>query len=157
ECGEKHRFKGGINLTTGRIRGLFPTFIVDDLQLTEGKWYYCVRLPIGGIVQIGWATTGFSTACFHSIGVGDDKYSWSYDGSRGFLYNDDSFQFPSEEIRWKEGDICGCGIEIDGENTRIKYWLNGTFLGTLFEHQANIGTSTTKCNMLPYEHSTVYF
>ncbi|CAF4352488.1 unnamed protein product [Rotaria sp. Silwood2] len=110
----------GLNLTTGRIAGIFPTVIVDDLQLTEG----------------------FTTGCSNDCGVGDDKYSWSYDGSRGILYNDDRFQFPSEEIRWKEGDICGCGIEIDG---------------TLFEHQANIETSTTKCNMLPYEHSTVYF
>ncbi|CAF3581442.1 unnamed protein product [Rotaria sp. Silwood1] len=159
ECGDKHKFQGGLYLTTGRLTGIFPTVIVDDLQLTEGKWYYCVRLPIGGTVQIGWATTGFTTGCYNGRGVGDDKYSWSYDGSRGTLYNDDEFQFSSEEIRWKKDDICGCGIEIDSENIRIKYWLNGKFLGTLFEHQANIGTSTTKCNMLPHGHAhpTSYF
>ncbi|CAF1253616.1 unnamed protein product, partial [Rotaria sordida] len=155
ECGDKHRFNGGFFLTTGRLLGIFPTVIIDDLQLTEGKWYYCVRLPIGGIVQIGWATTGFTTSCYIGRGVGDDKYSWSYDGSRGILYNKDAFQFSSEETRWKKNDICGCGIEIDGENIRIQYWLNGTFLGTLFEHQVNIGASTTKCNMLPHGH-TVY-
>ncbi|CAF1253694.1 unnamed protein product [Rotaria sordida] len=157
ECGDKHRFNGGFFLTTGRLLGIFPTVIIDDLQLTEGKWYYCVRLPIGGIVQIGWATTGFTTSCYIGRGVGDDKYSWSYDGSRGILYNKDAFQFSSEEIRWKKDDICGCGIEIDGENIRIQYWLNGTFLGTLFEHQVNIGASTTKCNMLPHGHVTSYF
>ncbi|CAF1269029.1 unnamed protein product [Rotaria sordida] len=157
ECGTKHKFKGAVHLSTFSLLGIFPTVIVDDLQLTEGKWYYCVRLPIGGIVQIGWATTGFTTATYNGRGVGDDKYSWSYNGLRGLLYNNGEFPISSEEIRWEKDDICGCGIEIDGENTRIQYWLNGTFLGTFFEHQANIGTSTTKCNMLPHGHTTSYF
>ncbi|CAF1248084.1 unnamed protein product [Rotaria sordida] len=157
ECGDKHRFKGKINLTTGRLFGVFPTFIVDDLQLTEGKWYYCVRLPDGGFVPIGWSTTGLTANSSANRCVGDDKYSWSYEGSRGILFNGSKFELSSEEIRWKKDDICGCGIEIDGENTRIKYWLNGKFLGTFFEHQSNIGTSTTKCNMLPHGHTTSYF
>ncbi|CAF3947497.1 unnamed protein product, partial [Rotaria sordida] len=156
-CGDKHRFNGKICLTTDRETGMFPTFIVNNLQLTEGKWYYCVRLPIGGIVQIGYATTGFTPLSSVGIGVGDDKYSWSYDGSRGTLYNNGEFIASFEEIRWIQNDICGCGIEINDENIRIKYWLNGKFLGTPFEHQANIGTSTIKCNMLPHGHKTSYF
>ncbi|CAF4751629.1 unnamed protein product [Rotaria sp. Silwood1] len=157
ECGDKHRFNGEICLTTESETGIFPTFIVDNLQLTEGKWYYCVRLPIGGIVQIGYATTGFTPLPREGIGVGDDKYSWSYDGSRGTLYNDGEFIAPFEEICWIKNDICGCGIEIKGENIRIKYWLNGKFLGTPFEHQGHVGTSTAKCNMLPHGHKTTYF
>jgi hypothetical protein len=157
ECGQKHKFKGGIYLTTDSLNGSFPTFIVDNLQLTKGKWYYCVRLPIGGLAQIGWATRGFTPMSNKGIGIGDDKYSWCYDGSRGVLFNDGEFKFPSEEIRWKSKDICGCGIEIDGENIQIKYWLNGQFLGTAFSHQTNIGSSTTKCNMLPHGYITSFY
>jgi hypothetical protein len=36
-----------------------PTFIVNNLQGSEGKWYYCVRVPNNG-VQVGWATNGFT-------------------------------------------------------------------------------------------------
>ena len=84
ECGTKHRFRGRIEPKEENTRLSFPTFFLDNLQLSEGKWYYCIRLPVAGLLQIGWATNGFSPG--GSSGVGDDKYSWSYDGSsRCFL------------------------------------------------------------------------
>ena len=53
ECGVKHRFRGRIAPNYDDTTVTFPTFIFEDLQLTEGKWYYCVRLPVVGVVQIG--------------------------------------------------------------------------------------------------------
>ena len=156
QCGMKHRFRGRIELQTDSTRPSFPSFIIDNLQLSEGKWYYCVRLPIAELVQIGWATTGFSPSS--NGGVGDDDYSWSYDGSRGVFFNNAGYYGQFNDIRWKENDICGCGIEIDGTNTIIKYWLNGTLLGTAFAHDSDIPMSTTKCNLLPNgSTTTTYF
>ncbi|CAF4076194.1 unnamed protein product, partial [Rotaria sp. Silwood2] len=59
--------------------------------------------------------------------------------------------------RRKPNDVCGCGIEINGENTRIKYWWNGKFLGTAFAHQSKIESTTIKCNLLPNGPSTTYY
>ena len=157
KCGDKHRFNGGIYLGHEHHRERFPSFIFENLALSEGNWYYCVKLPVGGLIQIGWATNGFTPESMNGSGIGDDRYSWSFDGSRGTLYHNQEFQFLSEEIRWKENDVCGCGIEINGENTRIKYWLNGQFLGTAFEHQANITSTTVKCNLLPHGPTTKFF
>ncbi|CAF0859833.1 unnamed protein product [Rotaria sordida] len=149
ECGNNHKFKGRITPNRENTNGSFPTYIIDNVQVSEGKWYYCVKLVAGGVIQIGWATNGFVPSSDKGRGIGDDKYSWSYDGSRGTLYNGEEFHFTSDDIRWKENDVCGCGIEIDGENICIKYWLNGKYLGIAFEHQSNIASTTTKCNMLP--------
>ncbi|CAF3851995.1 unnamed protein product [Rotaria sordida] len=157
ECGNKHRFHGRINTTSSYIQGTFPTFTFENLEFSEGKWYYCVKLPVGGLVQIGWATAGFKPEANNGRGVGDDIYSWCYDGSRSVLFHNGSYNFPSEDLQWKENDVCGCGIEIDEENTRIKYWLNGKFLGTAFSHESDPGSSRLKCNMIPHGRSTTYF
>ncbi|CAF3446671.1 unnamed protein product [Rotaria sp. Silwood1] len=157
ECGNKHRFHGRINGKSRYIQGTFPTFTFENLEFNEGKWYYCVKLPVGGLVQIGWATAGFKPETNDGLGVGDDIYSWCYDGSRSVLFHNNGYNFPSEDLLWKENDVCGCGIEIDGENTRIKYWLNGKFLGTAFSHESDPGLSRLKCNMIPHGCNTTYF
>lgn len=157
ECGNKHRFRGRIHMTSQNTHRSFPTFLIKDLQLSEGNWYYCVRLPVGGLVQIGWATDGFVPRCDEGNGIGDDEYSWSFDGSRGTLYNNQEFMYLPSNIRWTVNDVCGCGIEINGTNTRISYWLNGKFIGTAFTHQANIASTNVKCNLLPNGPNTTYY
>ncbi|CAF1258882.1 unnamed protein product [Rotaria sordida] len=158
ECGDKHKFKGRVNITddNGNIR--YPTFVVDNIQLSEGKWYFCVKIILGGAAQIGWATNGFTPVPECSKGIGDDAFSWGYDGSRGICYHNQGTNF-CDEIRWKSEDVCGCGIEINGENTTIKYWLNGQFLGTAFLHSesTDIVESTIKTNLLPHGIGTTYF
>ena len=155
ECGDKHKFRGRIVPDNDNTTSSFPTYIVDGLRLTEGKWYFCVRLPVGGLVQIGWATDGFTPG--GSSGVGDDGFSWSYDGSRAVLFNDGSFYGVFDDTTWTDNDVCGCGIDIDGDNTNIKYWLNGKFLGKAFAHKRKIESSSTKCNLLPLGPSTTFY
>ncbi|CAF3929639.1 unnamed protein product [Rotaria sp. Silwood2] len=157
ECGNNHKFKGRVNITddNGNIR--YPTFIVDGIELNEGKWYFCVKFLLGGQAQIGWATNGFTPVPDSSQGIGDDQYSWGYDGSQGVCHHNQQTSF-HDEIRWNADDVCGCGIEIDGENTTIKYWLNDQFLGTAFSHSENTTIqSTIKTNLLPNGLSTTYF
>lgn len=156
ECGIKHRFRGHLVPNYENARVSFPTFIFNQLRLTEGKWYYCIRLPVAGVVQIGWATNGFQPS--GGVGVGDDKYSWSYDGERGALFYENGIYGQFDGIRWKANDVCGCGIEINGEQTNIKYWLNGKLLGTPFVHNTILPqSSSTKCDLLPNGPATSYY
>ena len=156
-CGINHKFLGRIHSTGDSVHVSFPTFILNNLRLTEGKWYYCVKLPAGGLVQIGWATNGFTPDGHEGRGVGDDIYSWSYDGSRQVLFHDGARSFPSENIYWQANDVCGCGVEIDGERTQIKYWLNGELLGTAFAHQSTSESATFKCDMMMNGVDTSFF
>ncbi|CAF4635949.1 unnamed protein product, partial [Rotaria sp. Silwood2] len=155
ECGITHRFPGRVYLVSENSNALSATFIIENLQLTEGNWYFCIRLLQSTSVRIGWATNGFKSN--HSIGIGNDQYSWSYDGSQGMIYHNEQYPFEFENIRWSINDVCGCGIEINGDNIRINYWINGYFLGTAFAHQLPINSTTTICNMLPNGHRTSYF
>ncbi|CAF5223059.1 unnamed protein product, partial [Rotaria magnacalcarata] len=157
ECGNKHQFKGRVYMNDSYSHGAFPTFIVGNLQLREGNWYYCVKLPYAGLIQIGWATSGFTPRSSEGLGVGDDEYSWSFDGSRGVLFSKRKSYLLPGHIRMQPNDVCGCGIGINGQNTRIKYWLNGKYLGTTFEHQSDIASTTVKCNLLPNGSNTTYF
>ncbi|CAF1536897.1 unnamed protein product, partial [Didymodactylos carnosus] len=129
ECGDKHKF--------------------------NGKWYYCIKLACDSIIQVGWGTEKFVPNIEQNLGVGDNDYSWSYDGSRGTLYHNATDYFASS-VRWTYDDVCGCGIEIDGENTVIKYWLNGELLGTAFTHKTNPDCEC-QCNLLPDGEHTIYY
>ncbi|CAF3806237.1 unnamed protein product, partial [Rotaria sp. Silwood1] len=153
ECGTMHRFSGRVCLVSKNNANMLATFLIDNLQLNEGKWYYCVRLLHGNAIQIGWATTGFHPS--KKNGIGNDKYSWSYDGFQKMLYNVEANPFRIEDISWKANDVCGCGIEIDGEDIRINYWLNGRFLGTAFQHNCAVGPKL--CNMLPNGRRARFF
>ncbi|CAF0744045.1 unnamed protein product [Didymodactylos carnosus] len=155
DCGTIHRFPGRTYLISENSAASMTTFIVDNLRLSEGNWYFCIRLMEGSRAQIGWATTGFRPS--NTIGIGNDKYSWSFDGSQGTLYSNAEFPFLSEDVRWSMNDVCGCGIKIDCDNIQINYWLNGHFLGTAFSHQSPIGSTTTICDMLPNGRGATYF
>ena len=54
---------------------------------------YEVTLLTEGLMQIGWAQTGFTSNSESGDGVGDDKQSWSYDG------------FHSCVARWEGEDV----------------------------------------------------
>ncbi|CAF3035361.1 unnamed protein product [Rotaria sp. Silwood2] len=157
ECGNYHKFKGRVKITDSTGNIYYLTFFMDNIAVTEGKWYYCVKLPLGGSARIGWAANGFILTPDTLKRVGDDTFSWGYDGSSGYCYYNDAHSF-RDDIRWKAEDVCGCGIEIDGVNTTIKYWLNGQFLGTAFSHSENNNIQgTIKTNLLPNELNTSYF
>ncbi|CAM4807592.1 unnamed protein product, partial [Rotaria magnacalcarata] len=155
ECGTRDRFPGRIYLISKNSNTIMTTFIVDNLKLSEGNWYYCVRLLESNFTQIGWATTGFNPN--NTLGIGNDQYSWSYGGAQGKIYHNSQYSFEVENVRWTANDVCGCGIEINGDRIRINYWLNGSFLGTAFSHRLPIGSTTTLCDMLPNGCDTNYF
>ncbi|UJR34786.1 hypothetical protein I4U23_027567 [Adineta vaga] len=154
DCGIYHRFPGRMYLISETGNSSSITFTVDNLRLSHGKWYFCIRLLESRFLQIGWTTNGFNPS--NTIGIGQDQYSWSYDGSQGMLYHQIESPFMTDNIHWNSNDVCGCGIEIDGMNTRINYWLNGHFLGTAFAHDFPVGITETICNMRPNGPETTY-
>ncbi|CAF4876732.1 unnamed protein product, partial [Rotaria socialis] len=164
ECGMKHKFKGRVHITNyaGNIR--YATFIPDGIELNEGKWYFCVKFPRGGVAEIGWATKEFNPQRHDSYGIGSDDFSWGFNGKKGFYKSNEIIIF-SEGDDWNEGSVCGCGIEINGTNTNIKYWLDGKSLGTVFSHSENEAVeledepseSEIKTDLLPSGAFASYF
>lgn len=87
--------------------------------------------------------------------IGDDRFSFAYDGHRVLKWHDGSENFYWETSitfwtdifwskdqvygkAWKTGDIVGCAIDINAN--KIKFFLNGEDLGDAF---VNINEFTT--------------
>lgn len=106
--------------------------------------------------QIGWADRQFSTTPSGGDdesdggagenGVGDDIYSWAYDGFRQMIWNGSDAQYPKTKRGkrkgghdgsgiWKSGDTVGCLLEIDEEEKTgvMSFQLNGCDLGVAFD------------------------
>ncbi|CAF1140584.1 unnamed protein product [Rotaria magnacalcarata] len=157
ECGIKHKFKGRVRIINGAGDIQYSTFIPDGIELNEGKWYFCVKFPEGGAAYIGWATKRFNPPQHDSYGIGNDEFSWGFNGKKGICKSNQSGRF-FQSHEWGEETVCGCSIEIDGTNTNIKYWLNGKSLGTIFSHSENETIeSEIKTNLLASGTFTSYF
>mmetsp|Transcript_4870 Transcript_4870/g.14657 ORF Transcript_4870/g.14657 Transcript_4870/m.14657 type:complete len:371 (-) Transcript_4870:16-1128(-) len=93
-----------------------------------GLWYYEVTVFTGGIMQIGWATDGCNYQSDRGIGIGDDDYSFAYDGCRGVLWHQQ--KHPAHSQRWKPGDVLGTILDLDAGV--IRFLLNGKLLDLHF-------------------------
>merc|ERR1712232_1143057 len=96
--------------------------------------YYETCVVTGQLAQVGWADTdNFEPSCHDGIGAGDDRYSWSYDGSRRQTYHDGWER--DYGILWKAGDTVGCTFQPGkGE---ISYSVNGKDMGLAFRITPN--------------------
>eukprot|EP00551_Chaetoceros_affinis_P004204 CAMPEP_0203663672 /NCGR_PEP_ID=MMETSP0090-20130426/1222_1 /ASSEMBLY_ACC=CAM_ASM_001088 /TAXON_ID=426623 /ORGANISM="Chaetoceros affinis, Strain CCMP159" /LENGTH=742 /DNA_ID=CAMNT_0050526663 /DNA_START=72 /DNA_END=2300 /DNA_ORIENTATION=- len=112
--------------------------------------YYEVTVKTCGIAQIGWAlipkingglklpaTEGFAPNSDTGDGVGDDSFSYGFDGSRGLAFHDGkekkfgkSGSRTADDACWKDGDVVGC--MYDFKNGTIQYSINGDNLGVAF-------------------------
>ena len=61
---------------------VFPSCIVAGILVSSGKWYYEIEVLSDGLGQLGWCDLEFSGFNNDGVGVGDDKSSWGFDGSR---------------------------------------------------------------------------
>lgn len=109
----------------------FNTFVAD-VQLKNGKFYYEVEiLKLSNIAQIGWHTLGFpASERGQGMGVGDDAYSWGFDGVRQLRWGNGDTPFGST---WSQGDILGCAADL--QTKTISFSVNGSFAepnGTAF-------------------------
>ncbi len=83
----------------------------------------CLRLSDPYVCeQIGWAGTQFR-ADAKGDGVGDDAYSWAYDGNR--LRKWHAGEFAYSNTRWKSGDVVGVLLDLDTPGGVMRFQLNG--------------------------------
>ena len=119
--------------------GNFNTFKAD-VKLSAGKFYYELHIKhIRGIAQFGWATEGFeSSTVSKNIGdnaVGDNAFSWGFDGVRVRKWGDGSSR--TFGVEWREGDVLG--LACDMVNKSVSFSVNGSFeppLGLAFQNIA---------------------
>lgn len=81
-----------------------------------------------GIMQIGWASSACDFEAEEGTGVGDDTFSFAFDGCRELAWH--SGHFSSYGQRWQHLDVVGC--KYDGYERTMSFSLNGIDLGVAF-------------------------
>jgi len=140
---------------------------------SPGAYYYEVELITGGLAQIGWALersplvtqakalgSGSGVCCLEDSlsGVGDDPFSFGYDGWRQRKWhsgasdsdssNDEGTPY-GEGITWRAGDMVGCLLIYSrtkgtrATSLRMQYFLNGLSLGEAFLMDLSTGTGSS--------------
>jgi hypothetical protein len=116
--------------------GNFNTFKAD-VKLSAAKFYYELHIQhVHGVAQFGWATEGFeSSSEYTGEGVGDNAFSWGFDGVRVSKWGDGSSS--AFGVKWQEGDVLG--LACDMVNKSVSFSVNGSFeppLGVAFQNIA---------------------
>lgn len=111
----------------------FPSVGVRSHPVSSGKWYYELTVHTAGCVQVGWAATGYQGAADNGQGVGDDIFSWAFDGWRTYLWHETCVEWGT---RWAAGDVVGCAVDLD--NRTMSFFLNG------FGEEVGMGVAFTQ-------------
>ena len=118
--------KSVINPQTLEISGLkdggFSSVGTKGVLLTSGKWYYEANIVTAGCLQIGWADSSFAGHCQadRGDGCGDGVSSWAFDGWRRYKWHSNATEWG---VRWSEGDVVGCLVDMD--SMQMSFTLNG--------------------------------
>jgi hypothetical protein len=134
----EHVASGALYQDYTMLFGNFNTFKAD-VKLSAGKFYYELHIKhIQGVAQFGWATEGFESSPDVHIsyeGVGDNAFSWGFDGLRVIKWGDGSSS--AFGVEWREGDVLG--LACDMVNKSVSFSVNGSFeppLGVSFQNIA---------------------
>ncbi|CAO3594534.1 unnamed protein product [Absidia cylindrospora] len=97
----------------------------------KNKVCYQVILKTDGLNQMGWINYQCQLDAEAGSGVGDDEYSYGYDGCRCKKWHGrHRMRKTNYGKTWQVGDIITCALDLDrGE---IKYYQNGDDLGVAF-------------------------
>ena len=115
----------------------FNTFKAD-VKLSAGKFYYELEIKhIQGAALFGWSTEDFASNTDVGKGqfVGDNAFSWGFDGVRVSTWGDGSSS--AFGVEWQEGDVLG--LACDMVNKSVSFSVNGSFqppLGLAFQNIA---------------------
>ncbi|RHZ29545.1 hypothetical protein DYB37_009115, partial [Aphanomyces astaci] len=96
---------------------------------------------------IGWILPGFDPNPESGLGVGDDQFSYAYDGRRKKKWH-----HGISDDYWKQsckaGDVVGCLLDLDQGN--MSFMLNGTSLGVAYSdlrREFPVGGYSPACSM----------
>lgn len=89
---------------------------------STGVWYYEVTLLTAGVMQIGWATKDSKFLNHEGYGIGDDEFSYAYDGCRQLIWHG-ARSTPHHHPPWVPGDVLG--LLIDLERGKVAFSMNG--------------------------------
>jgi hypothetical protein len=95
-----------------------------NVAIISGKYVFETR--VSGLVQIGFLLPEYFCAILRYIGVGDEEFSWSWDGSRCRAFHNG---WTSYGARWRPDDIVGTAISVSDQQVTIEYFLNGNSMG----------------------------
>jgi hypothetical protein len=103
------------------------------------RWFYeIVVADTESVAQIGFAVPGFKPE--EQAGVGDDMFSWAFDGQRKCKWHDptpddvnDNDGSETYGDNWSSGDTVGCLLEITPTGGAIRFYLNGKGMGKAFD------------------------
>ncbi|ORZ25937.1 SPRY domain-domain-containing protein [Absidia repens] len=97
----------------------------------KNKVCYQVILKTDGLNQMGWINYQCQLDAEAGSGVGDDEYSYGYDGCRCKKWHGrHRMRKTNYGKTWQVGDVITCALDLDrGE---IKYYQNGDDLGVAF-------------------------
>jgi len=140
--GSMHRGKQALEVLGGevaiegwrvRAKSQFPTVRLGGVSLGKGYgvdrgvWFFEATLLTEGLMQVGWADSGFICDPIRGQGVGDHTHSWAYDGYRQKKWSVSSQTYGE---RWRMGDTIGVLINLD--LVEMRFYINGIDLGPAF-------------------------
>ncbi|KAI8639010.1 hypothetical protein BD408DRAFT_485133 [Parasitella parasitica] len=104
---------------------------LEDTDTSNNKYAFEVVLESSGLMQVGWVTDHFEFDAEGGQGVGDDAFSYGYDGNRSKKWHGRYTSMrTSYGLKWAEGDVITCAIDMD--NAEIRYYKNGKDMGVAF-------------------------
>ncbi|KAJ1569078.1 hypothetical protein HK405_010191 [Cladochytrium tenue] len=104
----------------------------------SGKYAFEAHLNTDGIMQVGWTTTDIVFDSEGGEGVGDNEYSYAYDGHRTKKWHAYAVTDNTYGELWASGDVVTALLDLD-EGT-VSFLRNGNSLGVAF---SNVNTSET--------------
>ncbi|KAI7884559.1 ARM repeat-containing protein [Lichtheimia hyalospora FSU 10163] len=109
-----------------------PPLDSDPWSLSPAhKYAFEVVLATEGLMQVGWVSEEFGIDPEGGTGVGDDAFSYGYDGCRVKKWHkQDQNRRKSYGQRWAVGDTITCCLDLD--QREIRYYQNGQDLGVAF-------------------------
>lgn len=122
--------------------------------VSAGLWYYEVTLLTAGVMQIGWATKDSKFLNHEGYGIGDDEYSYAYDGCRQLIWHG-ARSTPNHHKPWKPGDTLG--LLIDLERGKVRFSLNGNEIERDFKAALSGSGFFAAASFMSFQHCIFNF
>ncbi|XP_078364575.1 RING finger and SPRY domain-containing protein 1-like [Oculina patagonica] len=122
--------------------------------VSSGLWYYEVTLLTAGVMQIGWATKDSKFLNHEGYGIGDDEFSYAYDGCRQLIWHG-ARSTPHHHRPWIPGDVLGLLIDLD--RGKVMFSLNGNAIERDFKAALSGAGFFAAASFMSFQHCIFNF